>query len=1082
MAEQLEIVIGANVDDAKAGVKDLQGVITDFARQGKLSIGVVEQSLKELRGLIKTTSDPTEVGKLKQAYVELQRTLQQLKVSGGLESQLNGISRSTRLAHSDLDQMSRSLASIASGNGNVLEGLSRVAFSFEQLRGQTGSTKSALAELGAVLTSPAGLLVAGAALAPLLIEIGTKFLAMADGSRQAKEDIDNLTASLKASKEILGSFNDEINAAAVTRKLNIDIETPPGLDRTLKELNSDLDTAGQILKNNQPAIDAFTDDIARLEAASKKAAEANKDLLGGSIPFRRNANLIAENDAQVTKLKENIASLKKELDKAGEAVINIPLRIKLAKTDEARADAKKQFELFNRDIISLAQEAEKLFKIPVGLELSKFDSDFEKLRKSLLIIGGIKDFTIPIKVDFKLPDIKELPKEQVEKFFKEVPNALQDAVDKGIIEAQGHDLNIGTGPFAKEIEDIIDKFNKAGLTIPVTFDLKDADLLIKLRDAFPIEQIQKNVDELKKSLGTEDTFQGFIRDLIKLGDEGQKAFDATAKAALDAGDSITTALRKAADAQESVGGISKEAGEAALVLQQTLAPAFENLFSSIIQGQAPLEAFFKSLIQGIDQLIAKLIAAALEALILSSITGGIGGFGGIFKALLGFEKGGDPAPDKPFIAGEKGWELIVPKTSMHVFTHEQSKSILSTSSVKDNQSIKEYLIATRISQEVKEYFNTSFTERIKEGIRLSLVPIETKISDSVRSMTANNEKLTAYTYRLHEQSSQTIEKIALLTDRTTSSNQIVSFEKVSDSIKSLITSSFSDKDHLVKSDSIDTFKTIVSSFKESSTDKRSTETFKHSFDRLHESVSSIIEKIIPYAKPSENITSKETVATIVKGDNESSHYENSLREIVKNLTSTGIISNKFTDHFSTDKSIKELQSTTSRTFSIASEKVASSFKELHSTSAKAIDRLHESVTNNLSSSIDKLHETISERSDKSVTIERIINNNFFSSDSFKETFKSMSLTDLQKTFHIPAFAQGGAVFGPTLAILGEGFGISRGNPEFVGTRSQLSGIQGGQFDVNVNVDGELSFDMGKLAIALNRNQRSSFRTSGKPGF
>ncbi len=136
----------------------------------------------------------------------------------------------------------------------------------------------------------------------------------------------------------------------------------------------------------------------------------------------------------------------------------------------------------------------------------------------------------------------------------------------------------------------------------------------------------------------------------------------------------------------------------------------------------------------------------------------------------------------------------------------------------------------------------------------------------------------------------------------------------------------------------------------------------------------------------------------------------------------------------------------------------------------------------MQSASDKLHEKITDRSDKTIHIERIINNNFFTSESFKESFKSMSLTDLQKTFHIPAFAQGGAVFGPTLAILGEGFGISRANPEFVGTAQQLKGIQSGQFDVNVSVDGELSFSMGKLAIALNREQRSSFRTSGKNPF
>ncbi len=188
-------------------------------------------------------------------------------------------------------------------------------------------------------------------------------------------------------------------------------------------------------------------------------------------------------------------------------------------------------------------------------------------------------------------------------------------------------------------------------------------------------------------------------------------------------------------------------------------------------------------------------------------------------------------------------------------------SSVSSSSVKEHETIREYVIATRVSQQVKEYFNTSFTERIKEGIRLSLVPIETKISDSVRSMTSNNEKLTAYTYKLHEQSSHTIEKIALLTDRQSTETFKHSFDRLHE---------------------------VVSNNFESNKDSSAS-----SYKQFHQSVSSIIkefsgsdkqtlatiQKIIPYAKPSLNITSKETEATIVKGDNESSHYENSLIEI-----------------------------------------------------------------------------------------------------------------------------------------------------------------------------------------------------------
>jgi hypothetical protein len=175
-----------------------------------------------------------------------------------------------------------------------------------------------------------------------------------------------------------------------------------------------------------------------------------------------------------------------------------------------------------------------------------------------------------------------------------------------------------------------------------------------------------------------------------------------------------------------------------------------------------------------------------------------------------------------------------------------------------------------------------------------------------------------------------------------------------------------------------------------------------------------------------------------------------------------------------------------KTFYDSFEKITSDIKNViskiqidkSSESYKSEINLLSEKINNSFSKLDKVTERISTSSVRSFNVEKIINNNFITKD-FRETFKSLSLETLQKEFHIPAFASGGAVFGPTLAILGEGFGISRSNPEFVGTASQLKGIQGGTFDVNVNVDGDISFSMGQLMLALNREQRSQLRTGGK---
>lgn len=90
--------------------------------------------------------------------------------------------------------------------------------------------------------------------------------------------------------------------------------------------------------------------------------------------------------------------------------------------------------------------------------------------------------------------------------------------------------------------------------------------------------------------------------------------------------------------------IQREAIFAAQTIQQVLTPAFQGLFDAIVAGENPLKAFFSGLGQAVAQLIQKLISAAITAAILSAIfpggLGGVQGFGGFFKGLVGFASGG----------------------------------------------------------------------------------------------------------------------------------------------------------------------------------------------------------------------------------------------------------------------------------------------------------------------------------------------------------------------------------------------------------------------------------------------------------
>ena len=84
------------------------------------------------------------------------------------------------------------------------------------------------------------------------------------------------------------------------------------------------------------------------------------------------------------------------------------------------------------------------------------------------------------------------------------------------------------------------------------------------------------------------------------------------------------------------------------LISGTLSPAFEGMFDAILKGENPLKAFFKGLVDSINQVIKKLIQAVIQAAVLSALSGGVAGGGtsfiGALGSILGLKKGSIAAP------------------------------------------------------------------------------------------------------------------------------------------------------------------------------------------------------------------------------------------------------------------------------------------------------------------------------------------------------------------------------------------------------------------------------------------------------
>lgn len=164
----------------------------------------------------------------------------------------------------------------------------------------------------------------------------------------------------------------------------------------------------------------------------------------------------------------------------------------------------------------------------------------------------------------------------------------------------------------------------------------------------------------------------------------------------------------------------------------------------------------------------------------------------------------------------------------------------------------------------------------------------------------------------------------------------------------------------------------------------------------------------------------------------------------------------------TDKhatAIARLAETITKQISLQAEHVSS----IH----RSVVEMHRSFVSNITNSIERVSESSFSKSTITDIIKNITN------------FKNTTIQNLTNKYNLPAFASGGAVFGPTLAIVGEGFGVSRSNPEFIGTASQLKNIVGGEFGVNVNLSGTLQSNDGMFLSKINQLIKTYGRTTGR---
>ena len=534
MAEQLQIQVQANVSNAINNLNDLN------------------------KSLVTTNTAAVKTG------------------TTGMQT----LSKGANTANTSMINLGRTVSDAPFGFIGIANNIGPLVENFTQLRKESGSTGSALKQLGASLAGPGGLIV-GIQLAVAAIQFAQLgFSRWGASSKKAKEDTDKLKQANEALVETVSKQRLEFETLVkVAKDVN---QTEVARAQALKRLNEILpDTIGKLNQQNiatEQGAAIIRDYIKAVEA------KATAELLSGRIA----ANNVKIFDAE-NKLNEERNQLQK-------IIVNSESQIQsLAQKGTANAQSfvglSESIERSKKRILEIEKESNDI--------INKAQSDNEKLRS---------EYEKQIPVVNTLNDKKEKT--------AKITNEITDLLKKYREELSA----INWDEQNRQIDGTNERVKLAGDTL----------LNLYLAGVKETSKAWKEVNTALKEFQAAQNYRNFRKGLEDVNNavrEQAKSFKITEKAFQDGN---TKSLEVAQKNIKIILGNYKlwELGNKNLIAQQqqlaatitdAVTPAIDSVINAFAQGEDP----FQALVQSVRQLIAELAKAVIKSLILKAITSAI---------------------------------------------------------------------------------------------------------------------------------------------------------------------------------------------------------------------------------------------------------------------------------------------------------------------------------------------------------------------------------------------------------------------------------------------------------------------------
>lgn len=583
MAEGLKLEVGADVSAAQAGLRNLTQTVAQTAGQLDKSFNSAYANIS--KGSAQAASEVTKnFAKMPTAVNKASTALDQTSKSSG---------RAT-LALTNLGRVTQDAPFGFIGISNNLNPLLE---SFQQLRKEAGSNRAALSQLGKSLIGAGGIGLALSAVTAILAFAQMGFQAWSKGVKGSGSAAEEAAEKAKKYKEqIQGIFAEQAKEAtqvlSLIAVLKSETDTRERKLQAIKDLQQiqpevfkNLKLEGDQVSGLDAAYQAYLVNLRKVIAVKIKQAK-----LEGLVTQQ----LIAQGAAQTASEKSLLDGIKNLQNTLSGKV----------------GDRTGYFNDLQKQQAATAKESQKL------------QGDIESLVKEITELSS----GVEIKID-------KPKKETINTLKNDLLREVRE-IEKYINERTIRFSNFEIDPEATEQEAIaaarayIAKFRQLGAR---GFDVK-FDLRYSIPD-FPSPRLDKAAID-KEAVKISEQFQ---KSLNEAGQKNPVVLQYKARLATDVARGKELA---AAFGIQEYTGLLDEATRKSIKLGNTIsgivAPAFDNLFQSIFEGENPLKAFFQSIGRSVLQLISQLIQAAIRAAILKALVPGSGAVGSIGKIIGGF--------------------------------------------------------------------------------------------------------------------------------------------------------------------------------------------------------------------------------------------------------------------------------------------------------------------------------------------------------------------------------------------------------------------------------------------------------------